>query len=90
MGVATRLPTAQRLRPFEEGRQRAGEAFSQSVLPPVADATGITSIAIPRIAAGYGGLSWKKVRALIDAAFGDWDGTLFVYETFEPEANGAN
>ena len=30
-----------------------------------ADAEGITSIAIPRIAAGYGGLSWRKVRALI-------------------------
>lgn len=50
-----------------------------------AEAAGIRSIAVPRIAAGYGGLSWKKVRALIDGVFGDWDGTLFVYETFEPE-----
>lgn len=53
-----------------------------------ADAAGIRSIAVPRIAAGYGGLSWKKVRALIDAVFGDWGGTLFVYETFEPVAVG--
>lgn len=40
---------------------------------------------MPRIGAGYGGLSWRKVRALIDAAFGDWRGALFVYETYVPE-----
>lgn len=50
-----------------------------------ADEAGIRSIALPRIAAGYGGLSWKKVRALIDATFGDWEGMLFVYETFQLE-----
>ncbi len=49
-----------------------------------ADAAGIRSIAMPRIAAGYGGLSWKKVRAQIEAAFADWSGTLFVYEEFQP------
>jgi O-acetyl-ADP-ribose deacetylase (regulator of RNase III) len=50
-----------------------------------ADAEGIRSIAVPRIAAGYGGLSWKKVRAIIDAAFADWAGTLYVYEEFRAE-----
>lgn len=50
-----------------------------------ADAEGIGSIAIPRIAAGYGGLSWKKVKALIESAFADWPGTLLVYEEFQPE-----
>ena len=35
--------------------------------------------------AGYGGLSWKKVKALIDAAFADWPGTLYVYEEFRPQ-----
>ena len=43
---------------------------------------GITSIAIPRIGAGYGGLSWKKVRAIIDSVFGSWPGTLYVYEEY--------
>lgn len=37
---------------------------------------------MPRIAAGYGGLSWKKVRAQIEAAFADWSGTLFVYDEY--------
>src|SRR3954452_17742338 len=47
-----------------------------------ADAEGITSIAMPRIGVGYGGLSWKKVRAIVEAVFGDWAGTLVVYEEF--------
>jgi N-glycosidase YbiA len=49
-----------------------------------ADAQDITSIAIPRIGVGYGGLSWKKVRAIVEAVFGDWAGTLVVYEEFVP------
>lgn len=51
-------------------------------LRAAADEAGIRSIAVPRIAAGYGGLSWKKVKALIGAAFGDWSGTLYVYEEY--------
>jgi hypothetical protein len=37
---------------------------------------------MPRIGVGYGGLSWRKVRAIIEAVFGDWPGTLIVYEEF--------
>src|SRR5262249_15289615 len=47
-------------------------------------AEGICSIAMPRIGAGYGGLSWKKVRAIIERVFNDWSGTLYVYEEFVP------
>jgi O-acetyl-ADP-ribose deacetylase (regulator of RNase III) len=50
-----------------------------------AEAEGIRSIAAPRIGAGYGGLSWKKVRDLIEQVFGDWPGTLYVYEEYVPE-----
>jgi O-acetyl-ADP-ribose deacetylase (regulator of RNase III) len=49
-----------------------------------ADREGVRTVAVPRLAAGYGGLSWKKVRALVEAAFADWVGTLFVYEEFQP------
>jgi O-acetyl-ADP-ribose deacetylase (regulator of RNase III) len=38
----------------------------------------ILRIAMPRIGAGLGGLSWKKVRAIIELVFNDWSGTLFV------------
>jgi O-acetyl-ADP-ribose deacetylase (regulator of RNase III) len=50
-----------------------------------ADCAGIVRIALPRIGAGYGGLSWKKVRALIAKVFADWQGTLYVYEEYAPE-----
>lgn len=49
-----------------------------------ADAEGITSVAIPRIGVGYGGLSWRKVRAIIERVFADWRGQLVVYEEFVP------
>ncbi len=54
-----------------------------------ANREGITSIAIPRIGVGYGGLSWKKVRAIIEQTFGEWEGTLYVYEEYVPEADDA-
>src|SRR5262245_559664 len=44
-----------------------------------ADAEGVTRIAMPRIGAGMGGLSWKKVKAIIDRVFDGWAGTLTVY-----------
>jgi len=49
-----------------------------------ADAEGVASVAMPRVAAGYGGLSWKKVRALVEAVFADWPGEVYVYEEFKP------
>ena len=52
-------------------------------LRSASDGAGIRSIAMPRIAAGYGGLSWKKVKAQIEAAFAGWAGMLYVYEEFQ-------
>lgn len=48
------------------------------------DAEGLTRVAMPRVGAGMGGLSWKKVKAVIDRAFADWPGALIVYEEFVP------
>ena len=48
-------------------RARAGyEAIGTALrsMRKEADAEGITSIAMPRIGVGYGGLSWKKVREM--------------------------
>lgn len=50
----------------------------------LADKEGIKSIAIPRIGVGYGGLSWKKVRVIVERVFADWRGRLVVYEEFVP------
>jgi O-acetyl-ADP-ribose deacetylase (regulator of RNase III) len=43
-----------------------------------AEEKGIRTIAIPRIGVGYGGLSWKKVRVIIERVFEDWLGTRVV------------
>ena len=50
-----------------------------------AEREGIQSIALPRVGAGYGGLSWNKVRAVIEKVFADWTGTLYVYEEYAVE-----
>ncbi len=49
-----------------------------------ADAENIQRIAIPQIGTGYGGLSWKKVRAIVENIYSEWDGTLIVYEEYIP------
>jgi O-acetyl-ADP-ribose deacetylase (regulator of RNase III)/catechol 2,3-dioxygenase-like lactoylglutathione lyase family enzyme len=49
-----------------------------------ADEEAVSSIGMPRIGVGYGGLSWKKVRAIISQVFDDWPGQLIVYEEFVP------
>lgn len=49
-----------------------------------ADEEDIRSIAVPRIGAGYGGLSWKEVRPIVEHVFNEWSGTLYVYEQFVP------
>jgi len=54
-----------------------------------ADREDLTTIAIPRIGVGYGGLSWKKVRAIVERTFVGWPGTLYVYEEFVPEVADA-
>ena len=50
----------------------------------LADAEGIRSIAMPRICVGYGGLSWRKVRAIVERVFGDWPGRLVVSQEYVP------
>jgi O-acetyl-ADP-ribose deacetylase (regulator of RNase III) len=49
-----------------------------------ADEEGIGSIAMPRIGAGYGGLSWENVRPVIEKVFDNWPGTLYVYGEYVP------
>jgi O-acetyl-ADP-ribose deacetylase (regulator of RNase III) len=49
-----------------------------------ADKESIHSIAVPRIGVGYGGLSWKKVKVIIERVFDSWTGTLYVYEEYSP------
>ena len=47
-----------------------------TVMRMKADAEGVRSVAIPRIGTGYGGLSWKKLRPIIERTFADWTSDL--------------
>jgi O-acetyl-ADP-ribose deacetylase (regulator of RNase III) len=45
----------------------------------------VRSIAMPRIGVGYGGLSWRRVRKIVERVFADWEGALWVYEQSVPD-----
>jgi O-acetyl-ADP-ribose deacetylase (regulator of RNase III) len=66
------------------------EAIEESLtrMRALAEDEGIERIALPRIGVGYGGLSWKKVRAIVEEVFGKWPFTLIVYETYAPRGSG--
>jgi len=69
-------------------RAKATYAWVETALGEMrrqADEASITSIAMPRIGAGYGGLSWNKVKVVIERVFADWSGTLYVYDEFVAE-----
>lgn len=57
---------------------------SLDVMKRQADEEGIQSIVMPRIGAGYGGLSWNKIRPIVEHIFSNWPGKLYVYEEFIP------
>jgi O-acetyl-ADP-ribose deacetylase (regulator of RNase III) len=44
-----------------------------------AEAHNITSIAMPPVGAGVGGLNWGRARRTLERVFKGWKGTLFVY-----------
>lgn len=53
----------------------------------LAEAEAVYSIAAPRIGAGYGGLSWKKLQPIFFAIFADWPGDFYLYETYAAEGD---
>ena len=69
------------------GRHATYQAVEKSLVSMIsqAEVEGITSISIPRIGSGYGGLKWEKVREIIEKVFEKWSGNLFVYEEYKPE-----
>lgn len=42
----------------------------------------LTSIALPRLATGVGGLAWEDVEALIEKHLGDLEVPVIIYETY--------
>jgi O-acetyl-ADP-ribose deacetylase (regulator of RNase III) len=70
-------------------RSRATYAAVEQALVTMrtlADMEGVRSIAMPRIGVGYGGLAWRRVREIVERVFSGWEGTLFIYEQYVPDA----
>ncbi len=53
-------------------------------LRKIAVKEGFTSIALPRLATGVGGLDWEEVEPLIEKHLGDLDIPVYVYRVFRP------
>lgn len=49
----------------------------------IAEAEKLTSIALPRLATGVGGLDWKDVKPLIEHHLGDLGIPIFLYAGFQ-------
>jgi O-acetyl-ADP-ribose deacetylase (regulator of RNase III) len=49
------------------------------------DKEGITSIALPKLACGVGGLEWNEVRPLIDEHLGDLNIPVILYTTYKKD-----
>jgi O-acetyl-ADP-ribose deacetylase (regulator of RNase III) len=67
---------------------RPGRASERNVshalrsLKKIIVSEGFTSLALPRLATGVGGLEWRQVKPLIQAQLGDLDIPIFVYVIF--------
>ncbi len=44
---------------------------------------GFSSVALPKLATGVGGLDWNQVKPLIEAQLGDLDIPIYVYTVFQ-------
>lgn len=59
-------------------------AKSLKALRKEIDASGVKSVALPRLATGVGGLDWDDVRPLIEEHLGTAKADVFVYATYRP------
>ena len=53
-------------------------------LAHLAEAEGFTSLALPRLATGVGGLAWDEVRPVIADRLGGLSIPVYVYAEFHP------
>ena len=74
---------------------RPGKATTTSVnhalraLKKLVEEEGLSSVALPRLATGVGGLGWEDVRPLIMDQLSDVDADIYVYSLFVPGKKAA-
>lgn len=68
----------------------AGKATTHNVrhalkaLRKIVERESLSSLALPRLATGVGGLDWATVRPMIEEALGDLSVPVYVYATYHP------
>ena len=74
--------------PALDNKAHPGKASIQNInhalkrLGSIIEKEGITSIALPRLATGVGGLEWSDVEPLIEKYLGDLAVSVIVYKTY--------
>jgi len=58
---------------------------SLKALAKMVEREGFTSVALPRLATGVGGLSWEEVWPVMQQRLGDLDVPVYVYSTYRPD-----
>lgn len=43
----------------------------------------VTSVALPKLATGLGGLEWETVKPLLESQLGDLDADIYVYQEYQ-------
>lgn len=75
---------------YEHGSNRPGKATVKAVnralraLKKLIAKEDLSSVALPRLATGVGGLDWSQVKPLIDSQLSDVDADIYVYENYVP------
>ena len=73
------------------GGNKPGKASEPNVnhalraLKKIIQKEGFSSVALPRLATGVGGLEWSQVKPLIESQLGDLDIPIYVYVTFHAD-----
>lgn len=80
--------------PARSAQQHPGKAKTEYVhhalreLKKLAEKEKFTSIALPRLATGVGGLEWSEVRPIIQQHLGELNIPVYVYTTFKANQAG--
>ncbi|HUU25969.1 MAG TPA: macro domain-containing protein [Methyloceanibacter sp.] len=77
--------------PAPDNKAHPGKATAHNVghalkeLRSILDKEDISSIALPKLATGVGGLEWTEVEPLIESHLGDLQIPVIIYETYEKD-----
>ena len=81
--------------PAPDNKAHPGKATTHNIihalkeLHRILETESISSIAVPKLATGVGGLEWSEVEPLIESHLGDLKIPVIIYETYEPGVKAA-